>query len=255
MKYQDTKFTVAESNCTTAEMDKVLLDGLPQVRAIARGIHRRLPAHVPLDDLIQAGTLGLIDAAHKFNPTKQILIRSYAKFRIRGAILDSLRQMDWAPRHLRRKARMFETARQALNLRLGRVPNEEDLAREMDISIEQFRRLKSEIHGLRLSNLDSELPDAQSGKIVDKYLPAKTEMDPFLLCWRNEMRFQVERAQDGLNENERLVLTLYYLKELTMKEVGRVLGLGESRVSQIRSKAILYLRDRLARNLQVENKI
>jgi RNA polymerase sigma factor for flagellar operon FliA len=255
MKYKGTKFNVAESHGTATDLERVVLDRLPQVHFIARGIHRRLPSHVSLDDLIQSGTLGLIDAVHKFDPTKDVPMESYAKFRIRGAILDSLRQMDWAPRTLRCHGRRVETARQALILRLGRTPNEVELAAEMNVSVEQFRRIESGLHGLRLSTLDTELLDTQSDEIVTKYLPAKSEIDPFVNCLRNEMSFHVVRAQAGLSEDERLVLTLYYQKELTMKEVGRVLGLGESRVSQIRSKAILYLRERLARNLQVENNI
>jgi RNA polymerase sigma factor for flagellar operon FliA len=249
MNDKGTKFAVTEPDGTAIGLENDLLDGLPQVRFIARGIHRRLPPHVPLDDLIQAGTLGLIDAVNKFDPTKHVPFKSYAQFRIRGAILDSLRQMDWGPRHLRCQGRRVEAARQALYLRLGRVPNEEELAEEMNVSIEQFQRLESALHGLGLSTLDSELSDTQSWKMFDNYLPATAEMDPFSICLQSEMRFHIERAQDGLNENERLVLTLYYVKEFTMEEVGRALGVGESRVSQIHSKAILYLRETLGRKL------
>ncbi len=250
MKHKGTKVAVIEPAGAPTGLEQVFLEGLPQVRFIARGIHHRLPSHVPLDDLIQAGTLGLIDAVNKFNPTKHVPLKSYAKFRIRGAILDSLREMDWGSRHLRGQGRRVEAARQALHLRLGRVPDEEELAGEMHMTVEKFQRLDGVLHGLGLSTLDSESLDTQSGEMVDKYLPTTPEMDPFSICFRGEMKSHIERAQDGLNESERLVLSLYYIKEFTMKEVGRALGVGESRVSQIHSKAILYLRETLGKILR-----
>lgn len=246
MDHKDSKFEAIEPAGPPPALEKALLDGLPQVRFIARRIHRRLPPHVPLDDLIQAGTLGLIDAVRKFNPTKHVRLQSYAKFRIRGAILDGLREMDWGPRHLRGQGRRVEAARQALVLRLRHAPTEEDLAREMNMSIEKLQCLEGALHGLGLCTLDSKTLGAQ---VAGQYFSATPEMDPFSMCLRNEMRLHIKRAQDSLNKNERLVIRLYYVKELTMEEVGRALGVGESRVSQIHSEALFHLRTKLGQIL------
>lgn len=247
MNHKDTNSAVIEPECAPTGLEKALLDGLPQVRFIARRIHRRLPPHVPLDDLVQAGTLGLIDAVKKFNPTKHVRLQSYAKFRIRGAILDGLREMDWGPRHLRGQGRRVEAARQALLLRLKRPPTEEDLATEMNMSIEKLQCLEGALHALGLCALD---PKTLGTQAAGQYLSATPEGDPFSMCLRNEMRFHIKRAQDCLNENERLVIRLYYAKELTMKEVGRALGIGESRVSQIHSEALFHLRAKLGQILR-----
>lgn len=247
MNHKDTKFQAIEPEGAPPGLEKALLDALPQVRFIARRIHRRLPPHVPLDDLIQAGTLGLIDAVRKFNPTKHVRLQSYAKFRIRGAILDGLREMDWGPRHLRGQGRRVEAARRALLLRLRRAPTEEDLAKEMNMSIEKFQCLESALHGLGLCALDSKTLGTQ---MAGQCFSATPELDPFSMCLRNEMRFHIRRAQDSLNKNERLVIRLYYVKELTMEEVGRALGVGESRVSQIHSEALFHLRARLGQILR-----
>jgi RNA polymerase sigma factor FliA len=228
------------------EREKLLLEHLPQVKYIARRIHDRLPAQVPLDDLIHAGVVGLIDAVEKFDPGKNVQLRSYAKFRIRGAILDSLREMDWSPRHLRRQARRIEEAHRELKLRLGRAATEPELAKELGIKLEDFQHLLGELRGLDLGSLQAESIDPQSEEEVVSYRPGGTDKDPFFLCLHGEIRSHIASALDDLDERERQVVTLYYLEELTMKEVGAVLGVGESRVSQIHSAAIVRLRARLS---------
>jgi RNA polymerase sigma factor FliA len=228
------------------EREKLLLEHLPQVKYIARRIHDRLPAQVPLDDLIHAGVVGLIDAVEKFDPGKNVQLRSYAKFRIRGAILDSLREMDWSPRHLRRQARRIEEAHRELKLRLGRAATEPELAKELGMKLEDFQHLLGELRGLDLGSLQAESIDPQSEEEVISYRPGGTDKDPFFLCLHGEIRSHIATALDDLDERERQVVTLYYLEELTMKEVGAVLGVGESRVSQIHSAAIVRLRARLS---------
>src|SRR5208282_4505220 len=128
-----------------AEREQLLLEQLPQVRYIARRIHERLPRHVPFEDLVHAGVLGLIDALNKFDRTKHVQFGSYAKFRIRGAILDSLREMDWGPRELRRKARRVEEAQRKLSLALNRAPSESEMAAEMGLPLRVFQQLLGEI--------------------------------------------------------------------------------------------------------------
>jgi RNA polymerase sigma factor for flagellar operon FliA len=140
------------------ERERLLVEQLPQVRYIARRIHDRLPRHVPLEDLVHAGVLGLIDALQKFDHSKHVLFGSYAKFRIRGAILDSLREMDWSPRDLRRKARRLEEAHNTLRSSLGRDPSEAELAAELGITLLGLQLLVGEISGLEVGSLRVESP-------------------------------------------------------------------------------------------------
>jgi RNA polymerase sigma factor for flagellar operon FliA len=228
------------------ERERLLLEHLPQVKFIARRIHDRLPAQVPLDDLIHAGVVGLIDAVEKFDPGKNVQLKSYARFRIRGAILDSLREMDWSPRHLRRQARRIEEAHRELKLHLGRVATEPELAQELGMNLVDFQHLLGDLRGLELGSLQAETLDPKSDEDVVSYRPGGTDTDPFYLCLDGEIRSHIASALEDLEEKERQVVTQYYLEELTMKEVGAVLGVGESRVSQIHSAAMARLRARLA---------
>jgi len=232
------------------ERERLLLEHLPQVKYIARRIHDRLPAQVLLDDLIHAGVVGLIDAVEKFDPSKKVLLKSYAKFRIRGAILDSLRELDWSPRHLRRQARRIEEADRDLRLRLGRAGTEVELAVALEMNLEDFQHLLGELRGLDLGSLQAESIDSQSEDDIVSSRPGAADKDPYFLCLHEEMRSLVNGAMEALDEKERQVVTLYYLQELTMKEVGVILGVGESRVSQIHSVAMVRLRARLDDILQ-----
>jgi RNA polymerase sigma factor for flagellar operon FliA len=227
------------------ERDRILLEQLPQVRYLARRIHERLPRHVPLEDLVHAGVIGLIDALNKFDRSKHVQFGSYAKFRIRGAILDSLREMDWGPRELRRKARRVEEAQRKLSMELSRAPTEVEVAAELKLELREFQQLLTELDGLEIGSLHLESPwDGKDEDLCD-YLPNAPEDTPFFRCMRSEMKEILERAVADLPEKEQQVLALYYFEELTMKEVGAVLGIGESRVSQIHSLAVVRLRARM----------
>jgi len=227
------------------ERDRILLEQLPQVRYLARRIHERLPRHVPLEDLIHAGVIGLIDALNKFDSSKHVQFGSYAKFRIRGAILDSLREMDWGPRELRRKARRVEEANRKLSLELSRAPTEQELAAELNVSLREFQQLLTELDSLEIGSLRVESPwDGKEEDLCD-YLPNAPEDTPFFRCLRSEMKQLLARVIAELPQKEQQVLSLYYFEELTMKEVGVVLGIGESRVSQIHSLAVVRLRSRM----------
>lgn len=230
---------------TEAERERVLMEQLPQVRYIARRIHDRLPRHVPLEDLVHAGVLGLIDALNKFDHSKHVQFSSYAKFRIRGAILDSLRELDWSPRELRRKGRMVEEAYSRLSGILGRAPGQNELAKELGLELRELQSLLAELDGLELGSLRIESPrDGKEEDLCD-YLSGAPEETPFFACLRSETKHLLVEAIGELPEKERKVLSLYYYEELTMKEVGLALGIGESRVSQIRSLAMVRLRTRL----------
>src|SRR5208283_3457272 len=222
--------------------EQLLLEQLPQVKYIARRIHERLPQHVPFDDLLHAGIVGLIDAMHKFDASKNVRFSSYAKFRIRGAILDSLREMDWSPRDLRRKARRLEATMQKLQTELGRSAGEPELAVAMGMTLEQFQHLLDEIRGLEVGSLQIE--SLEDGRETDlgETLAGPANQDPLFLCLQGERRQLLADAIAELPAREQQVLALYYQEELTMKEVGAVLGVGESRVSQIHSVAVARLR-------------
>ena len=225
------------------ERQRLLAENLPEVRYIARRIHDRLPSHVPFDDLVHAGILGLIDAVDKFDPSKNVQLKSYARFRIRGAILDSLRQLDWSPRHLRRQSRRIENANRELAAELGRSPSEPELAERLGLSLEEFQQLLGELRGLDLGSLQIE--SGETGEELAALIAAKVEDDPFHLAARAEMRAILADAIRGLDDKERQVLGLYYLEELTMKEVGVIMDIGESRVSQIHTAALIRLRSKL----------
>ncbi len=232
---------------TAAERDRLLLEHLPTVRYLARRIHERLPQHVELDDLISAGVVGLIDAFSKFDHGKKVQFKSYAQFRIRGAILDSLRTLDWSPRELRRKGRAVEEAIRTTTQRLGRAPAEQEIAREMGLELPEYQTLLGELKGLEIGSLHMERSE-DSGDEELSYVPGPVEDDPLFRCLKGEMKQHLTDAIEELPEKERMVLTLYYYEELTMKEIGLTLGVVESRVSQIHSSAVVRLRAAL-RNL------
>jgi RNA polymerase sigma factor FliA len=229
----------------SAERQRLLNENLPEVRYIARRIHDRLPSHVPFDDLVHAGILGLIDAVDKFDPQKNVQLKSYARFRIRGAILDSLRQMDWSPRTLRRQARKIEETHRELAAELGRAPSEQELAARMGLPLVEFQRLLGELRGLDLASLQAQ-SEENGGEDMSAAVATRVEEDPFTLTLRSELRTLLTQAIDELDDKERKVLALYYLEEMTMKEVGVILDIGESRVSQIHTAALIRLRARLA---------
>jgi len=227
------------------ERERLLMQQLPQVRYIARRIHDHLPRHVLLDDLVHAGVLGLIDALQKFDAEKHVQFGSYAKFRIRGAILDSLREMDWSPRDLRRKSRRLEEAYNKLRSEIGRNPNEPELAAELGMGLRDLQVLLGEIDGLEVGSLRILSPRDGKEEDLCEYLPNEADETPLILCLRSEMKQILANAIEELPQKEQQVLVLYYYQELTMKQVGAVLGVGESRVSQIHSVAVVRLRARL----------
>jgi RNA polymerase sigma factor for flagellar operon FliA len=229
----------------TAEQERLMVDHLPIVRFIARRIHERLPQHVPIEDLYSAGVVGLLDAFSKFDPSKQVQFRSYAQFRIRGAILDSLRTLDWSPRELRRKGRAVEQAIQVLTAQYGRAPNDHEIAAQLHIDLPAYQQLLGELKGLEIGTLHSERSE-DSGEEELVYLPNRPEDDPLFRYLHAEMRERLTQAISDLPERERLVMTLYYYEETTMKEIGLILGVVESRISQIHASAVMHLRARLA---------
>jgi len=225
----------------TGEQERTLLEHLPIVRYLARRIHERLPQHVEIEDLISAGIVGLMDAFTKFDATKKVQFRSYAQFRIRGAILDSLRTLDWSPRELRRKGRAVEEAIHALTAQLGRAPGEAEVAAAMEMSLEDYQQLLGDLKGLEIGTLHMERNE-DSGEEELAYLPGRPDEDPLFCCLRGELEERLTEAIANLPERERLVMSLYYYEEMTMREIGMALNVVESRVSQIHASAVVHLR-------------
>ncbi|MFZ0037360.1 MAG: FliA/WhiG family RNA polymerase sigma factor [Candidatus Acidiferrales bacterium] len=229
-----------------AQREQLLLEHLPHVQHIARRIHFRLPPQVPLEDLVHAGILGLIDAVRKFDPNKNVRLKYYAEFRIRGAILDSLRQVDWSPRALRRKARRLEEAVSRCEARLGRDAADTEIAAELEISLDELQQLLRDLHGLSLGSIHAEENHASRGDGIGVGSgPITDEDDPFHCTLRSEMTGLLMQAMATLSLREREVMMLYHFRELSMKAIGVALGVGESRVSQIHSAGLSHLRDRL----------
>jgi RNA polymerase sigma factor for flagellar operon FliA len=234
-----------QGDLLTADQERVMTEHLPMVRLIARRIHERLPQHVLIEDLYSAGVLGLLDAFGRFDRSKQVLFRTYAKFRIRGAILDSLRTLDWSPRELRRKARAVEQGIQMLTGELSRSPTDTEIAQKLNISLATYQQLLGELKGLEIGSLYAGRSEDSDEEELD-LVPGRPEDDPLFRYLDGEMRERLTKAIEDLPERERLVMTLYYYEEATMKEIGLILGVVESRVSQIHASGVLHLRARLA---------
>jgi len=225
----------------TEEQERALLEHLPMVRFLARRIHERLPQHVEIEDMVSAGVVGLMDAFAKFNPEKKVQFRSYAQFRVRGAILDSLRTLDWGPRELRRKGRAVEEAIRVLTARLGHAPGEAEVARELGQGLGEYQQLLGDLKGLEIGTLHIERSE-DSGEEELAYVPGRPEDDPLFCCLRGELEDRLGEAIARLPDRERLVMTLYYYEEMTMREIGLALGVVESRISQVHSSAVVHLR-------------
>jgi RNA polymerase sigma factor for flagellar operon FliA len=223
------------------EQERVLLEHLPIVRFLARRIHERLPQHVDIEDLVSAGVVGLMDAFAKFDPAKKVQFRSYAQFRIRGAILDSLRTLDWSPRELRRKGRAVEEAIRVVTARMGRPPGEAEVAAELELGLDEYQQLLGDLKGLEIGTLHVERNEDSAEEEL-AYVPGRPDEDPLFCCLRGELEERLTDAISHLPERERLVMTLYYYEEMTMREIGLALGVVESRVSQVHASAVVHLR-------------
>jgi RNA polymerase sigma factor for flagellar operon FliA len=223
------------------DREALIEDHLPQVRFMAERIAAKLPRWVELDDLIGAGMLGLLDAVDKFDPSRGVKFKTYAELRIRGAILDSLRDVDWAPRSLRRRAREVEAAYAQLEAMTGSATDEQ-VASFLNLSLAEFHQLLQDLRSLTITNLDSDEDDDNRPLLSQNIGHHNT---PGTNYETTEIRQNLVQAIDRLPQRQREVVALYYVEELTMKEVGAALGVTESRVSQIHTQAVLKLRSSL----------
>jgi RNA polymerase sigma factor for flagellar operon FliA len=219
-----------------ARRDRVVMEHLPLVKAIAVRVHESLPVHVELDDLVHAGILGLFDAATKYNPDKKVIFSSYAKHRIKGAILDSLRQLDWASRDLRRRHKQVEQVTRDLCATLQRNPTEDEVAERLGVDVARWRQMALDLRNVGLVSASSRAPENEDLPAPD--FPSKPETQPDSMCAREELREKLDLALGALPERYKKVVLLYYTNEMTMKEIGGLLGINESRVSQIHKSAL-----------------
>jgi RNA polymerase sigma factor FliA len=229
---------------TEERREELILEHLPQVRLIARRIQERLPESISLDDLISTGVLGLISAIDHFDPVHNVKLKTYAEYKIRGAILDSLRGLDWAPRQKRRKAKQIEAAISMAEQKLKGSPTEDEIARELGIPLEEYHGWLVEIRGLNVASL--EYAGGEQGKDLLQYIPDGGENLPSALLERAELERLLASSIDRIPPIERTVLSLYYQEELTLREIAEVVHLHESRISQLKSQAILRLRTHMA---------
>jgi RNA polymerase sigma factor FliA len=224
--------------------DVLITSHLPKVKYIADRIAATLPPSVEREDLYGAGVVGLIDAAERFDAARGIAFTTFAEMRVRGAILDNLRALDWASRSTRRRARNVQAVYARIEQDKGRSATEEEVADDMKISITELREALQDIRGLTMSNLDDR--DEESGLSVSDLI-ADGGASALDHLESSEYKQLLAAAIGRLPERERQVIALYYVEELTMKEIGEVLGVTESRVSQLRTQAIIRLRNQVPR--------
>src|SRR5437763_12134106 len=198
--------------------DRIILEHLPLVKAIAVRVHENLPVHVDLDDLVHAGILGLFDAASKYDPEKKVIFHSYAKYGIKGAILDSLRQLAWASRDLRRRHKQVEAATRDLSAKFERPPSEAEIAEKMGVEVERWRQMVVELRTVGLISASGRGNDRDDSAAPE--FPAKQESRPDSICAREELREMLMSAMQTLPERYQKVVVLYYTNDLTLKEIG-----------------------------------
>jgi RNA polymerase sigma factor FliA len=236
-----------DANIPRAEhQERLILDNMKQVEIIAKRIHHRTPACVELGDLIGVGILGLIRAVERYNPDHGIPFKTYSEYRIRGAMLDSLRDLDWAPRNLRVKRKTMQNISQSFEQRLGRKATEEEICEALGIDIDKYHQLVEYTARMNVSSLEEFLNPEDPKHPMPSGIPSlATGENPSSAYEKQEICHILSECIDELPQKERLIVSLYYYEELTMAKISRILGVNESRVSQIHSHAMLRMRSRL----------
>ncbi|RZA13653.1 MAG: FliA/WhiG family RNA polymerase sigma factor [Proteobacteria bacterium] len=226
--------------------DQLIMDYAPLIRFVAQRIAARLPSNIDIDDLISAGVIGLMDAIEKYDPSRDNKFKTYAEFRIRGAILDELRSQDWVPRSVRDKAKKIEKTYAELEQKLGRAVSDEELSDALGIGLDEYYDMVSKVKAVTLLSID-ELsgPNQQDRKSLLECLENTSSKNPFTQLKSKGIRDLLVKHIDELPEKQKLVLSLYYYEDLNLKEIGRILEVTESRVSQLHTQAVEKLRSKL----------
>ncbi|MDC1294902.1 MAG: FliA/WhiG family RNA polymerase sigma factor [Myxococcota bacterium] len=231
--------------------EQVVIEHEPLIRYIVNRLAVRLPNHIDLDDLYSTGAIGLMDAIDKFDPGKGCKFKTYAEFRVKGAVLDQLRSLDWVPRSVRQKGRKLEAAYSDVEQRLGRAATEDEVADSLGLEIDKFHTMINQVRGISIVNLEevrgTNSEGDKAGTFADVVEDVTAE-NPFAALKSRETKHVISDTINALPEKERLVISLYYYEDLNMKEIGKILGITESRVCQIHTKATSRLSGKL-RNL------
>jgi len=227
----------------TLRRDELITAHLHLVTAIAAHVQNSIPVHVEVDDLVHAGTMGLFDAASKYRDDKEVAFPTYAKHRIRGAIIDSLRQQDWASRNLRQRFKQMETVTAELTTKLGRTPTEAEVAKVMGLSSRRWQALMVDFRSLNAAAAQHHVYEGEEQLAPE--IPAAPAQAPDRLFARSELREKLAAAMQTLPEKYRDVVAMYYDRDMNMKEIGTRLGVNESRVSQIHKSALQQMKEAL----------
>lgn len=245
------KYKEEPNKLTPQQKDKLIMEYAPLIKFIAQKIAVRLPSNIELDDLISSGVIGLMDAIEKYDPSRDNKFKTYAEFRIRGSILDELRAQDWVPRSVRDKAKMLDKAIVDLEAELGRSSSDEEVAQKLSMTMEEFHELVNQVRPVSVLSID----DAATFSNVDKksilnLLESCRLSNPYNQLNVKTVKDVVAKAIEELPERQRLVLSLYYYEDLNLKEIGKILRVTESRVSQLHAQAITRLRAKLTQYFQ-----
>lgn len=247
------KYKEEPNKLTPDQKDKLILEYAPLIKFIAQKIAIRLPPNIEIDDLISSGVIGLMDAIEKYDPTRDNTFKTYAEFRIRGAILDELRAQDWVPRSVRDKAKLLDRTVVKLESQLGRTPEDQEVAEALSMTLDEFHDLVNQVRPVSLLSID----DSAAFSNVDKksiinLLESCKLSNPLNQLNLKTIKEVVTTSIEELPEKQRLVLSLYYYEDLNLKEIGRILRVTESRVSQLHAQAVSRLRGKL--NAYLEQK-
>ena len=231
--------------------DKIIVEYAPLVRFIAQKIASRLPANIELDDLISCGVIGLMDAIEKFDPSRDNKFKTYAEFRIRGSILDELRSQDWVPRSVREKTKQLEKTYAKLERDLGRPATDEEMCAELDCNMDEFHKMLNKSKSVSLLNIDDSTSFSRGDKkLMMGLLEHRRSSNPFSAVNYKRAQSIIRDGIKSLPEKQRLVLSLYYFEDLNLKEIGQVLDVTESRVSQLHTQAIMKLKAKLKNDFE-----
>ncbi|MBI2519424.1 MAG: FliA/WhiG family RNA polymerase sigma factor [Bdellovibrio sp.] len=226
--------------------DEIIIEYAPLVKYVAQKIASRLPSNIELDDLVSCGVIGLMDAIEKFDPSRDNKFKTYAEFRIRGAILDELRAQDWVPRSIREKAKLVEKTYAKLESQFGRPVTDEEMCAELHMSQDEFHDLLNKAKSISLLNIDDTASFSRGDKkLMAGLMESSRSNNPYQAVNYKDLKEKIKEGIKTLPDKQKLVLSLYYYEDLNLKEIGQVLDVTESRVSQLHTQAVLRLRSKL----------